>query len=101
MKINHFRLLAKNKVSILMLIGFFVISFQIGAAHEIRKYSINNGAIDANSSRFRLKASIAQVDAGATMAPIMRSSQTGIANVEITPGFWQQNTDLIFTDEFE
>ena len=69
-----------------------VASNQIFANYEIEKDSINNGGGKANSQRFEIQASIAQVDANLPM----------ISNTyQLSSGFWQQNTDLIFTNGFK
>lgn len=65
---------------------------QLFAAYEIRKYSINNGGSEIASQRFQLNGSIAQVDANATI---------NSNNYQLSAGFWQQNTDLIFTNGFK
>jgi len=67
-------------------------SSQLFAAFEIKKYSINNGGSEASSQRFELNGSIAQVDA---------SHKKASTRYELSSGFWQENTDLIFTNEFE
>jgi hypothetical protein len=82
----------KHCYFILVLMVFLLTSNALYAAYEINKYSINNGGSKIVSSRFQLVASIAQVDASQPL-----NSNT----YKLSPGYWQQNTDLIFTNGFK
>ena len=74
------------------LLVLLLVSFQLFAAYEIRKHSINNAGSEVSNQRFRLNGSIAQVDANTTI---------GSNRFQLTPGYWQRNTDLIFTNGFK
>ena len=81
----------KHNIKISMLV-LLCSSNQLFAAFEIRNYTLNNGGSEASSQRIKLSGSIAQVDA---------SHKKTSTRYELSSGFWQQNTDLIFTNEFE
>ena len=76
----------------LTLLVLALVSSQLNAAYELRKYTINNGGIKISNSRFVLNISMAQVDANTNMTA---------TRFQLSTGFWQQNTDLIFTNRFE
>jgi len=61
------------------------------AAFEVRKHTINNGGKTLSSQSLILNASIGQSAADSQM-----SSNRFILN----PGFWQENKDLIFFNQF-
>lgn len=82
---------ASNSKKLILLI-LVLATNQLFAAYEIRKHTINNGGTEASSPRYQLKGSIAQVDANTTISS---------NNYQLSPGFWQQNTDLIFTNGFK
>jgi len=75
----------------LTIICLIVASSQLLAAFELKKYTINNGGSKKTSQRYLLKSSIAQVDANKTLSS---------NSFQLTSGFWQENTDLIFFNQF-
>lgn len=75
---------------ILMALLFLSHSF---AGYEITKYSINSGgSTNMSGDGFEMKASIGQVDSGQTS-----SNQ----DYSLNGGFWHENTDLIFKNNFK
>ena len=73
----------------------FLACLSFGYAHaqyEIKKYSINNGGGTLTGGNYELNSSVGQVDA--------QMSQSN-GQYSINGGFWQENTDLIFKNNFE
>ena len=69
------------------------LSFNVLATFEIKKYTINNGGSVLESAQFRLRSSIAQVDA----AP-----QSSGGTFTLSSGFWQkQQAQAIFDPVFK
>ena len=87
-KVNEYT----NNTKKLILLILILTANQIFAAFEINKHTINSGGSKSTSQGFQLNGSIAQVDANTTLSS---------NRYQITPGFWQQNTDLIFTNGFK
>ena len=77
-----------KKVLLIILLS----SSQLFAAFEIKKHTINSGGSETTSQHFQLNGSIAQVDANTTLSS---------NSFQLTSGYWQQNTDLIFTNGFK
>ena len=69
-----------------------LISGQVFAQYEMRKHSINNGGVAKSSASFELNSSIAQVDA---------NQKSSAASSSVSSGYWQQNNDLIFRNNFK
>ena len=76
----------------LAIFSLVLASHQLFAAFEIKKHTINSGGSESTSQRYQLNGSIAQVDA---------NTQLSSSSYQLSPGFWQQNTDLIFTNGFK
>lgn len=74
------------------LIFLIFVSGQLLAALELKKHTINNAGSGSSSNRFELNSSMAQVDAN---SPIQTN------RYELKSGFWQENTDLIFKNNFK
>lgn len=71
----------------------FVLLLKSGIAdsnYQINKFNLTTGVSTSNSG-FSLKGSIGQA--------ITATSNS--QNFQVNSGFWQANTDLIFTDDFE
>ena len=81
----------KLKLLLLLLLTSFGIS-QALAQYSLKKFTINSGGGTITSSRFEIKASIGQVDAG---------NKASGNNYSLQSGFWHKNTDLIFKNNFE
>ncbi len=81
-----------NIIKTLFYALMFVTSTQLLAAYEIKKYNINNAGTLSSSQRFDLQASTAQIDAADPKADI---------RFQMNTGYWQQNTDLIFKNNFK
>ena len=69
-----------------------LISGQAFAQYEMRKHSINSGGVVKSSASFELNSSMAQVDA---------NQKSSAANASVSSGYWQQNNDLIFRNNFK
>ena len=61
-------------------------------AFQISTHTISSGATKMTGQRFQLNASIGQVDANTTLSS---------SRYQLSPGLWQQNNDLIFTNGFK
>lgn len=77
----------------------FVLIFLIGTAFsqsfaqfEMRKHSINSGGTQMTGGGFEMKSGIGQVDASTTMSS---------ADYAINGGYWHENNDLIFKNNFK
>lgn len=60
--------------------------------YDIKNHSINNGGGKSSGGAYELNASIGQSDASSSMSNGAYS---------LSGGFWQQNNDLIFKNEFD
>jgi len=84
-----FNLITPNKAVLVVLV--ILLSSTAMAAFEIRKYTINNGGTTLSSQSLILNASIGQTAA---------QSQISSNRFHLTSGFWQENKDLIFVNQF-
>lgn len=75
-----------------LIILCFIFINQASAQYQIEKSVIANGGNYSSGGTFQLSASIGEVGAD--------QSVTG-EGFELTGGFWQENTDLIFVNSFE
>lgn len=82
-------LFVKKRVVVLFSAMAFSSSF---AQYEIKKQTINSGGSVSFGSNYQLSGSIGQADAS--------NQQTG-GTYSLTGGFWHENNDLIFRNEFE
>ncbi len=90
---NRIKKLENNYINKKLILIFLVLTTnQIFAALELNKNTINSGGSKSTSQRFQFNGSIAQVDSNASLSSI---------RFQVSPGFWQQNTDLIFTNGFK
>lgn len=81
----------KNKIRL----AFIACSLFLGtsiAQYEMQKHTINSGGGSSEAGRFKVSGSVGQTDAGTTLSA---------GNYTIKGGFWQQNTDLIFKNNFK
>ena len=81
-----------NNKKITLLIMLCLLVGQVSAQYQIKKYSINNGGSQLSGGNYEMNSSIAQVN----VSTVQQNN-----NYELTSGFWQQNTDLIYKDGFK
>ncbi len=62
------------------------------AQYQMQRHSLNAGGGEASAGAYRLHGSLAQADAG---------EQLSGGTYTLNGGFWQRNSDLIFTNGFE
>ncbi|MCF6287753.1 MAG: hypothetical protein L3J53_00765 [Proteobacteria bacterium] len=65
---------------------------QAFAQYEMKKHTINSGGANMTGGNYELKSSIGQADASNTLSG---------GSFSLNGGFWQQNNDLIFKNDFE
>ncbi len=81
-----------KKLLQVMFLSFIAIS-AANAEYKMKSYTINNGASKImTAGKYEMKSSIGQVDASHIM---MKD------NFQLNGGFWHQNTDLIFKNNFK
>ena len=76
-------------LSLLILAG--VAFAQSGGDFDLTKSLIGGGGGVSSGAGYYLQGSMGQKAAG----------QSSAGSYQVTVGFWQENTDLIYTDEFE
>lgn len=81
----------KNKLTLIL---FTLLAFNaVNAAYEMKSYTINNGASKImKGGGYEMQSSIGQVDGSQTMIK---------DDYQLNGGFWHENTDLIFKNDFE
>jgi len=83
----------KLKVKIILILITFITVRAVNADYEMKSYTINNGPSKImKGGGYEMQSSLGQVDA----------SYIQIANnYRLNGGFWHQNIDLIFKNDFE
>ena len=70
---------------------FLLCSTSSFSAYQIKKFSINNGGTPLQRAQYQLNASVGQV-----VAESINNSN----RFQLSSGFWQENSDLIFSNQF-
>ena len=88
---NQYQTIIKSVLIIILIIAINQ-SMAQGDSYQVKRHSFNNGGSSMTGGSYQLKSSIGQTDASSTLSG-------GIYN--LNGGFWQQNQDLIFNNNFE
>lgn len=82
----------KNKGKLVILLVLGLAFTQAFAQYTISKHTINNGGEKMTGGLYEMNSSIGQVDA---------SNRMSNGNYSVTGGFWHENVDLIYKNNFE
>lgn len=83
------------KINLKKILIFLILSIAINQAYAqfiLKKSTINSGGGKLTGGSFELQGSIAQVDASDALEQ---------GDFSLNGGFWHQNTDFIFKNDFE
>jgi len=89
MKKYKLTVIANKKIWLVVLL---LVANQLLANFQINKFTINSGGSKITGQKLQLTSSIAQTSTN----NVLTSS-----SFSLSPGFWQKNNDLIYTNNFK